>query len=276
MSLHWPSLFQDRLCIYMHPQYLSAMRLRSGLKRGIVRHQRIGLAEAAAGDWQPACAALSRLLEHKDWQQARPEIVLSNHFVRYAIIPWNDSVAGQDERQSYMRHCFQAIYGELVQGWDLRMHDAGYGRPSLASAVDKSLINAVVEMCGLASMRLQKMHPQLMLAANGLAELPPSFWLVAIESGRLSIALVDNGDWRVVKTMAVEHDFERHVHAIIQRESVLHMAAAASWPVVCHWPQRAGVPEFVLPDRKLGTMSDLGAGKAWEASHGMFRLAVWQ
>jgi hypothetical protein len=272
VSLRWPRLFPDRLRIYMHPQAIHLTRLRTGPKRGVVRSQRLDIAAIATSEWQPACTALGTLLEQRDWQQAQPEVVLSNHFVRYSVIPWNESVVKPSERQAYMRHCFQAIYGEHAQAWDLRMHDAGYGRPALASAVDNALIASLGEVFSRVGMRLKGIHPQLMQAANGLATMPSSFWLAVIESGRLTIGLVDHDHWRLVKTMAVERDVERHLQAIIQRESLLHLNAASTWPVVCHWPDQAGATHFALPNRVLRVPSNPVAARA----QGIFKLAVWQ
>jgi len=92
-----------------------------------------------AEPWHGALEALKGIA----WPRSRVTVVLSNHFVRYALVPWSDAIANAAEEQAYLRHHFAKIHGERAKGWQLRASEAPKGAPRLASAVDSALVDAI-------------------------------------------------------------------------------------------------------------------------------------
>jgi len=148
-----------------------------------------------AEPWQGALQALRTIKLPK----AKITVVLSNHFVRYALVPWSDALAGAAEEEAYVRHHFVRIHGERAKSWALRCSEAPRGAPRLASAVDRELVEALKGACpGLASVQ-----PWLMAAINRWRrEIPPGgAWLLLAEREpeRACIALHARGAWRSVQ-----------------------------------------------------------------------------
>jgi len=243
---------RDELRILIQPQRLVMLRLkhRFGNESIIDRHD-LALTPTEEGPdtglkpmfqdlWRPAVSALRSALSDSRWQQVIPTIVLSSHFVRYAVIPWNAELANAAERDAYLRHCFMLAYGETARHWDLRLSPAGFGQPALASGIGAPLLEAIrieLEQAGLAA---HNIHPNLVLAANetlaylGKKNAGMSLCFVSLEPGRLCLGLVENGQWRSLKSLAAEADVSAQLQALIQRESIMAGLDTSHWPVIIH------------------------------------------
>ena len=253
MLLHWfKSLIKDELWVFIHPQHMVLMRisrpLTKGLKQQIVDKQLIDLPQNIADrshesqDWKILTKHLKQALNDTKWQGTMPTVIVSNHFARYAVIPWNTELAVEAERQAYMQHCFNLVFGEPAKAWDLRMSEPDFGKPAIASAINLSLLHALHDVFAEADMALTAVYPQLMLAINQtLSELKMhkkalSFWLIAIQSERVSLMLLIDGGWRLVKNVAIEADISAQVTALIQRE-IVNSNVPEKIPVLQYWPE---------------------------------------
>ncbi len=268
---------RDELRIFVRPQHLLMLRMKRWPGNAIVDRHIIELGTAVhippvtteilsplankavfQDLWRPAISALGTALSDPRWQNAIPNVVLSSHFVRYAIVPWNADLANSAERHAYLRHCFTLAYGEVARKWDLRISPSGFGRPALASGISTALLEAIRVELEQAGMRTGNIHPHLMLAANetrehlGKEKAAQSLWFVCLEPGRLCLSLVENGQWRSLKSIATEDDISEQLKALIQRESIMAGLDAGNWPVVIHSsepenPEYAGSGHIKLP-----------------------------
>lgn len=182
--------------------------------------------------WQGAVAAL-RSFEIR--QFCKCTIVLSNHFVRYAVVPWSDALATAAEEDAYIRHHFAKIHGERAKSWVLRASASG-GAERLASAIDASLLEEIRKSFpkgGRAS--LVSVQPQLMAAINQWRRaIPPGgAWLVLADSDRACVALHAGGAWRSVQNGKGPWlpllDRERfRLHGEVQPPELVLLAGAAA------------------------------------------------
>lgn len=154
---------------------------------------------ASAEPWQGAVAALRTL----EWSKpCHVTLVLSNHFVRYAVLPWSDGLATPAEEEAYLRHHFGKIHGERAKGWSLRASEAPRGAMRLASAIDTALVEALrAAFPKNAKAKLVSVQPELMEAANRWRQAIPAAgaWLVLAEPERACIALHAGQGWRSVQ-----------------------------------------------------------------------------
>jgi hypothetical protein len=176
-------------------------------------------------------------LQDKQWRDAIPTITLSNHFVRYLVIPWNSLLNNTAEKQAYLRHCFALAYGESAKSWDLRMSDAGLSMPALASGIDQGLLSAIRDVTAQANLDCQQIQPHLMIAINQftkqdiISSIQNSAWFVLLETGRICISLINEGAFVSVKAYASEADMAQQISALIKRESVICGLDTADLPV---------------------------------------------
>ena len=122
-------------------------------------------------------------------------MILSNHFVRYAIVPWSEGLDSAAEEEAYVRHHFAKIHGERAKSWALRW--SGNGATRLASAIDPGLLDALKQ----ALPRLVSLQPYLMAAINRCRKSIPKSgaWLALVEEERACIALHAGGRWQSVQ-----------------------------------------------------------------------------
>jgi hypothetical protein len=149
--------------------------------------------------WQGALATLKAF----EWtERCEVTAVLSNHFVRYAVVPWSDALSNAAEEEAYLRHHFAKIHGERAKSWTTRASEDGRGVPRLASAIDTALLEELkgaFPRNGKAS--LVSVQPELMEAINRWRDAIPreGAWLVLVEPERACLAMYKEGGWRSVQ-----------------------------------------------------------------------------
>jgi hypothetical protein len=187
--------------------------------------------------WQGALAAL-RSLRFKE--PTRVTVTLSSAFVRYALVPRSDALAGEAEEQAYVRHHFARVHGERAKGWVFRWSEG------LACAIDRRLFDELrASFPASGKARLVSVQPALMQAINRWRNEFPATgaWLVLAEHERACAALHDGHGWRSV------HSAKGDWRDVLERER--HRA-----PVV--------VPQLVLLAGAAAPAGDAAPGAGWQ------------
>ena len=134
--------------------------------------------------------------------RARATVVLSNHFVRYALVPWSAALSTSAEEEAFLRHHFAKIHGERAKGWLFRASEGRRGEPRLASAIDGELVAAIKQVFAASKAKLVSVQPALMHVFNGARAAVPhpgGAWLVIAEADRACVALHADGAFRAVQ-----------------------------------------------------------------------------
>lgn len=154
---------------------------------------------SGAENWQGAVAALRTLPTPG---RCSVTVVLSNHFVRYALVPWSGALSGPKEEDAYVRHHFTRIHGERAKSWELRWTPSARGAPRLASAIDASLVEALRSTFPAGGKaRLASVQPHLMAAYDRCRGAIPASgaWLAVTERDRACVALHAQGRLRAIE-----------------------------------------------------------------------------
>lgn len=270
MLLPW----REQVRIFLHPQQTAMLRLSRGLKPQVI-HKQVLAGPVHGSSWQEPLAALQVALRDKQWQGAPIQVVLSNHFVRYVLVPWSAQLANRQERQAYVRHCFNTAYGEAAKHWDVRMSDAGLDTPSLASGVDQALLASLTAMFDTAGMSLDGIFPHMMMAANQSRRLLSKgvHWLVVVEASRLCLALLDNGAWKAVRSYPADQDWQQELNLLLTRESVLLGDEHQAWPVLVYGHGSQALPS--LPGRKVSAVLSPARRGMAASDDWLYPLAMW-
>ena len=120
----------------------------------------------------PCSLTLAEALEQLGQQLAQPQwqgaaglrLVLSNHWLRFAVVPWSEQLSSPSERQALAQGLIEELYAEKASRFVIRISESGYGRPGLAAALPQAelqQLQALVQQHGLA---LQSLRPLLMEA----------------------------------------------------------------------------------------------------------------
>jgi hypothetical protein len=139
--------------------------------------------------------------------RARVTVVLSNHYVRYAVVP-GGGASNDAEELALARFHFAKIHGERAKGWEVRVSGG------LACAIDASLLQEIKALFK-GKARLASVQPHLMHAYNRARGRIPreGAWLVQAERGRTCLARLAAKGWAWV-----HNGPESDVDELIERE----------------------------------------------------------
>lgn len=249
-------LLRDELRVVLSPDQLVMVSIareftRRGLVRRVLAKELIPCASAASGEaaWEGAIRELEAALPGMAKRKTDATLILSNHFMRYTLVPWSEALSDEAEQMSYAQYCFRQAYGAAVENWELRLSLGPAGIPQLASAVDGRLLQALRLVFLQSGVALKSVQPYLMAAYNNCRSRLQnrSAWLVLFEPGCLCLVLLQQGRWASVRSMRIGADWREQLPRILEREAC--MGASDS------------VPEAVFvwaPTLEKSTLSDGG------------------
>jgi hypothetical protein len=228
VSRWWP----ERLVIGLAPDRVDLLHLCRWPGRSVVDEASLTCTPAAGeAPWAAALRTLESALQSTSQPGpsandvvlpaamsagASVTVVLSNHFMRYLVLPWQPALTRSNELATLARLRFEQIHGAPVADWTVQLADAGYGAPLMACAVDTGLVAGMNSLMKQHGLRLTSMQGLLMAAYNqrrqvlaqaaaaASAEQPAA--LALIEPGRLCLALLAGGQWLSVTTRRVGAD----------------------------------------------------------------------
>ncbi len=229
-------LLRDKSVIAIGKDRLSALRLHSGK---VIAKQSLPI----SGDVLPA---LSEFLKEILFKKTDATVILSNHFMRYAVLPWNETYLSDKEMLAIAQHRFAENYGD---GWEIRLNDSAAQAPILACATPKDLISGVLAKFSSSGIRLKSIQPYLMHAFNSARKKIPSepAWFVLEENGLFCIARIGNGQWKSVRLLRSEK-WEEAMLAI-EREALMSEEKVGQKIYLCSYSPKktASDPWSLIP-----------------------------
>src|SRR6185295_7823574 len=111
--------------------------------------------------------------------------------------------------------------------------------PRLVSAADKALLDALRAKLAAGGARLASVQPYLMAVFNRLRQRVgnESCWLAIAEPGRLTLALIEHGTWRAIRSRRVDDGWQTALAQILERESAVLALAQPCTQVILHTPE---------------------------------------
>lgn len=169
-------------------------------------------------DWRPALAVLAeKLTKEGAGGVLAIDLELSNHFVRYLVIPRRKDLRGRAEVEAFARHRFTQTYGAAAQEWELCISDDGAAR--MAAAVDRRLLAELRRVCKAAKARLKSVVPALSAGFDQarIARDADRYWFVQRERGRVCIGCVELGKWALVHSQGLVKGDAHELGGIFQQ-----------------------------------------------------------
>ncbi len=205
MSPRW----RDEIAILLTPRRVALTRMSRGIRPRCIGEASLRVENGSYADWRPALAVLHAQLADAAWQRADARVVISDHWARYAIVPWSDDIVSHEERLAHGRICLASIYGKGTDPWQVSVSEAAPGQARVACAIPETLlgeIRAALEDCRL---RLVSAQPQLIAACNAWRDRLPDAhgWFVAIDEGSLAAARLVRESWDRVYSARIGSDW---------------------------------------------------------------------
>jgi hypothetical protein len=238
-------LSSDRILIALAPDSLSFVRIEGVFRRHVSEKRTIACDPAfGAEPWQGALAALARIAEGIRDARAEVTVVLSNHFVRYTLIPWSEGLSNAEEETAFVRYCFAKVHGDRSKAWDLRLSRAPAGSARIASAVDSALVQAIrASFPAGAKAKLASVQPYLMSAFNRWRSLVKDAraWFLLVEHGRACLAHVESGRWTAVRNARGSFEDPTQWAELLERERH-QVGGSETSGIYVHAPGRRKIP----------------------------------
>ena len=227
-------------------------------RRGSVRRFDVTRDDANGGDpWMASVDRLSGALLEMGVRGGALHVVLSDHFLRYLLVPWSDKLVADNERLAFARLMLQEVYGAMAEGWELCMDDQPAGQPSFACAVDRGLVHALREGCKQRGVRLAALVPALAARVNRhrRALRAAAFCLASVEPGRVTLAFRSPAGWTAVRSRRSDAALAEELPAALKQES----AAGGSTPAGTLYlvgEDIARLPPFAIPGWQVTRLSE--------------------
>ena len=171
--------------------------------------------------WRTSAEALASMLNSATKGSSSVEVVVSSHFIRYAMVPWSDNLVRDAERLAFARLAFREVYGALVDSWEICLDEQPAGQPAVASAIDRDLLSAIRAAVSNAGAGLDGVVPALADCINRhrRAFKGREFCLASVEAGRLTFAFRGRAGWRAVRSRRVDGALDELLPTLLKQEA---------------------------------------------------------
>lgn len=178
----------------------------------------------AASDkpWSSVLKTLEATLPSFIKRKMKVEVILSNHFVQYILVPWLDKVS-DEEGLAFAHHCFHEVYGSAADSWSVRVSPDRAGVAAIASAVDTGLLDELHSLLERMGLGIKSIQPHLMTAYNscrGSLE-GCSAWIALLEPGNLCLAMLQKGQLVWIRKLRISEAWDEELPTILERERLL-------------------------------------------------------
>lgn len=207
------ALARGQLRVRLAPGAVELVRLSGGLRPGIVHavRQPVEPVRGTGGGeaWRAAVDVAAEVLRAEPRLRGAPvRVAVSDHWARWQLIPFSDSLVRDAEIESYARVEFEAVHGERARGWAVRVAVPRAGQAVPACAVDAALPEAVRAALEGAGATLASLGTSFALACDrhGHRVGAGSAALAWVEPGRCTMGVFGDGAWRAIASPRVNGD----------------------------------------------------------------------
>ena len=167
-------------------------------------------------DLSTVLAANAHLIKGKSLQ-----VVLSNTFARYLVLPWRDGIYRQQDWQAIAQHAFRQQYGAVADNWRIKVRLQAYGEIVLAAAIDETLCEQLDTCAKQLNFKIDRITPLLFLLNEH-----ENAWMLVAEPARLTLCQIKQGNWQQVLVDVPAHNQEYQQAEQLINRSLMHVPAA--------------------------------------------------
>lgn len=184
----------------------------------------------AAGDeaWRPALSTLDDALRRAEVSGRMLRVAISDHFVRYTLIPWSAELVANSERLAFSQLSMREVFGPAADGWALCLGDQPAGRPFFCAGIDASLLHDLRDLAGKHRLRLRSVVPMLSARVQrhrrSLKE--RAFCFASLEPGRMTLAFHGAHGWDAVRGRRVANGVGEELAGALRQEAAVAGAGA--------------------------------------------------
>jgi len=223
-------LSANQLLVAISTESLALIHRARGLSMRILEHkhqyfpQENMVPDTDAPIWQLAVTQLDGVLSSmKIVPNMQLKIILASDFVRYLSLPAQQVNMSQEEKLAYAIAAYHEVYGDSVDAWDVKLNDVAPRQPTIAAAIDKTLLHALSQLANKYQLKLVSVQPYLMSAFNALSNQIKnvSGYLVIVELKRLLLINLQKGHCQNLRTFSSSNDWQFELKDLLARELLM-------------------------------------------------------
>jgi len=164
--------------------------INSGKKASRVIELKTSMADKSS--WSQALAELEK--NAATIASCRVRFILSNHYVRYAVLPWQSDIYLHQDWQSLAENYLRTVHGNVVDDWKVSVAMQGYQNPLIVSAIDNLLVTQLEQLVTQFKWTLESIEPAFMSVLNHYHhKIKNNDCLMMIEPRRTVLAEITKG-----------------------------------------------------------------------------------
>lgn len=239
-------LWRDQIRVFLAPGRIDLVRSKRGFKP--VLEAKITTLCQPVQDTPVWQAALRQLEKHLiDAAGTELTIILSNHFVRYVTLPPQAEITAPEEVNSYAAFRMREVYAERVDSWMLSVSAWNPLSGALCAAVSRELMVQLEEMAMRCHCKLREIEPYFASVYDLWQKQldGAKAYFAVIETGRVCIAVLDNGSWYSIRNQRILRNVVDELLAALDQEAILSGNKEAIEQVYVFAPEH---PDLILPE----------------------------
>lgn len=146
-------------------------------------------------------------------------VILSNHLVRFVLVPFSPQVVGTAALAAVARQAFRHVHGPAADDWAVSVSAVGE-RVRVAAAVDGRIRQGIIDAARSAGVHIGAIDPLLMDGFNtARPHLLASGWFATVEPARVTLLRTVDGEWARVVSARCDGDWRSTIRQLAEREA---------------------------------------------------------
>ncbi|MGZ3236831.1 MAG: hypothetical protein ACXWIN_00260 [Burkholderiaceae bacterium] len=214
---------RKRLTIALYPDHVALLQTPRGWRPQSSRPILIECTPNTDGPvWQAPLTALRQALEQLKLESADVEVIVSDHFIRYALIPWSEAVQKSAELAILAQIHFEDLFGAAAQEWHIQTDCRTYDQTGMGCALDRTLFTSLQGLFAERKLHLMSLQPYFMCVMNRWRQrLGPNALVAIAESGQCIFVSLKDGAWHSARTLKVMDSITAALPVLVNREILL-------------------------------------------------------
>lgn len=139
---------------------------------------------------------LDVLHQHKNLLENQSvRLVLANYLARFIVLPWQHGVYSRQDWLALADHEFRQQYGTMANNWQIRVSLGDYGQAVIASAIDQSFFDCLIDAASQLKFRWLAIEPLAMCILNN-AKRNNSEWILIAEPQHMLLCETYQGQFQ--------------------------------------------------------------------------------
>jgi hypothetical protein len=222
VSLLWPN--QHQVLVSIGAEQLSLVWRTGFAKKILAKHHATYKQSSSDQAWKVAIQQLEHQLQALNLpRNTQVSITLASDLVRYVVLPAQQIAMNALEKLGYAQAAYREIYGATADSWKLSMNNAPPTQPTLVSAIDMTLYDALEHLTEKYLLTLLSVQPYLMTSFNRLFSniKGADATLVIIEQTRMLTLVLRNGVCQQVRSEKFCSNWQVNLEQALVRDQLL-------------------------------------------------------